>query len=202
MTAYNADYYLILKFEAKEEEVALMLSIASLAAACVTLTGVNLIKGDVRLVHGIAISIQSIFFVAMAMVPAISFAIVVYAMRDVVGIVAESTMEAILIESNKEAKVTSISIFQVLWELFTGVGKYIGSSIALVNPDLPFLIAAAFLFVYSVVFVYLSYSKEEKSREFESSNLKIKSRNNLILNFDHKKVSLVTPIAIYKFDTI
>lgn len=202
MTVHNADYYLILKFEAKEEDVALMLSVASLAAACATLTAVNMIKGDVKFIHSIAISIQSIFFVAMAMVPALSFAILLYAIRDIFGVVAESTMEAILIESSKEAKGTFIALFQILWELFTGVGRYIGSFTALVDPDLPFLIAAAALFVYSVVFVYLSYNAKGELGEFEDSNIKAESKKDLRLNLSCDETRLTVPVALYRFDTI
>jgi len=151
MSANNADFYMLLKYNVSEREIATMLALASLISASTALVALRLFKINAGLIHVIAVAVQSAIFVGMALSPAIWIAMALYAIRDAFGILADSTIEAFLIESSK-GEFTAILLSQAIWEVSTGIGKLFGGYLAMISPDLPFLLASAIFLAYAALF--------------------------------------------------
>ncbi|MEM4945821.1 MAG: hypothetical protein QXU31_05880 [Archaeoglobaceae archaeon] len=155
MSAYNIDFYLILKYNASEKDVAMMFSMASLMSALTTLSILKFVRTDPKILHTVTILVQIVLFTSIAMASAIWIAVIIYTIRDAVAVFADSSLETLLIDSSNK-KSFYVSAFQIGWEVFTGLGKFIGSHLAVLSPDLPLLVASIILLIYVVFFIYIN----------------------------------------------
>lgn len=193
MSAHNADLYLLLKYDASEKDIATMFSIASLIAALATLTLMNFAKKDAKKMHMATVALQAFLFAGITVAPAVWLAIVLFSLRDTIGVLSDSTLESILISSDR-TKGLMISAIQISWELFTGLGKFLGSILVSMNPDLPLLLASIILVAYMAIFKLLS---GEEKRERATNSVQTPKHRDF-----QKRLPILDLATSYKFDTI
>ncbi|MFZ8788314.1 MAG: hypothetical protein ACO2OZ_01440 [Acidilobaceae archaeon] len=150
LSFYNMDYYMIVVFGVSEREIAFMLAISGLLAAIISLTPLNITRGNLWRVHAILVLAQTLLLSTLILAQSIGYAIAVYAIRTVIAVLADAVFDTIYTRT-PPLKLADLRIPLVLtsWELSNGLGKLLGSMIIYMNPVIALMIASITMFLYS-----------------------------------------------------
>ncbi len=150
LSFYNMDYYMIVVFGVSEREIAFMLAVSGLLAAIISLTPLDLTRGNLWRAHALLVLAQTLLLSTLILTQSIGYAIAVYAIRTVIAVLADAVFDT-LYTRTPPLKLADLRIPLVLtsWELSNGLGKLLGSMIINMNPVIALMIASITMFLYS-----------------------------------------------------
>jgi hypothetical protein len=156
LSFYNMDYYMIVVFGVSEREIAFMLAVSGLLAAIISLTPLNITRGNLWRAHALLVLAQTLLLSTLILAQSIGYAIAVYAIRMVIAVLADAVFDT-LYTRTPPLRLADLRIPLVLtsWELSSGLGKLLGSIMIHMNPVISLMMACIIMFLYSIAILIL-----------------------------------------------
>jgi len=147
---------MIVVFGVSEREIALMLAVSGLLAAIISLTPLNITRGNLWRIHAILVLAQTLLLSTLILAQSVGYAIAVYAIRTVIAVLADAVFDTIYTRT-PPLRLADLRIPLVLtsWELSNGLGKMLGSTIIYMNPAIALMIASIIMLLYSITILML-----------------------------------------------
>jgi len=165
LSSSNIDYYMIVLFNAREDEVALMFAISGLIATLISLASLNVVKGDPWRIHALLVLAQTPLLVTITLAGTISYAITLYAMRTALAVLSDAVFDTIYTRA-PPTRIADLRIPLVVvsWELANGIGKLVGSITIHVDPVTTITLGCLIMASYSMVtLIARSFNEDKRS---------------------------------------